>query len=160
MVPASHKEKPLSGRRGLELRAATSADAPGLCDLLCGAGLGVAPADLADRLDAIRDSPGAVLITADWGPPNGVVALHWFATLRSARPTAHIDALLVRPDDRRRGIGRLLVKAASQAARAAGCGAIEMTAGAEAEGLHAFCLATGFIEAGTHLTRALRMAAP
>jgi aminoglycoside 6'-N-acetyltransferase I len=149
-------ERVLKTRHGLEIRAAAPADAPGLCELLGKAGISVSPRALAERLETIRQEAGAVLLAAEWGPPSGVVMLHWYRTLEADQPTAQITRLLVGPDDRRRGIGRLLVKAAAQAARVAGCGALELLAAPDAAALHQFCLATGFTEAGSRFMRPLR----
>ena len=143
-------------RRGLEIRGATSADAPGMCELLSAAGHEIAPGTLAARLEAIRQAPGAALLAAEWGPPGGFVLLHWYPTLNADQPTAQITALLVGPTERRRGIGRLLVKAAAQAARVAGCGALELLAAPEQPTLQHFCRATGFTEAGACFVRQLR----
>lgn len=143
-------------RHGLEIRAATPIDAPGLAALLAAAGHAVAAPALAERLAAMREGAGAVLIAAQWGPPSGLVVLHWYATLEEPRPTAQITTLLVDAEERRRGIGRLLLKAAAQAARVAGCGSLELLAAPDAVSLRAFCRATGFDEAGTRLVRSLR----
>ena len=113
----------------------------------------VVPARLmAGRIGAVRSGGGAVLVAMEWGPPSGVVAVHWFGSLAQDEPVAQITTLLVGPDARRRGIGRLLVKAASQAARVAGCGVLEV-AGA---GLEEFCGATGFVQDGARFVRGLR----
>jgi GNAT superfamily N-acetyltransferase len=146
----------LKTRRGLEIRSATGAEAPGLCELLSAAGHDISPHALAERLDAIRQGPGAALIAVEWGPPSGLVLLHWYRTLRADQPAAQITTLLVGPDERRRGIGRLLVKAAAQAARVAGCGALELLAAPEEQALRQFCRATGFTEAGSCFVRPLR----
>ena len=143
-------------RYGLEIRAATGAEAPGLGELLSAAGHEIAPRVLADRLDAIRQAPGAALIAVEWGPPSGLVILHWYRTLEADQPTAQITTLFVGPSERRRGIGRLLVKAAAQAARVAGCGALELLTTPDDQALHQFCRATGFIEAGPCFMRPLR----
>lgn len=143
-------------RYGLEIRAVTSADAPGLSELLAAAGNEVSPRDLVRRLEAIRLEPGAALIAAEWGPPTGLVVLHWYQTLKADQPTAQITTLLVTPDERRRGIGRLLVKAAAQVARVAGCGALELLAEPEERALQEFCRATGFSESGPCFVRPLR----
>jgi aminoglycoside 6'-N-acetyltransferase I len=146
----------LKSRYGLEIRSAGGGDAVGLCALLGTAGRIITSAAMAERLEAMRDEPGAALIAAEWGPPSGVVLLHWYRTLDAAQPTALITMLLVAPDDRRRGIGRLLVKAAAQAARVAGCGALALLAAPEERALHAFCLSTGFLEDGSRFLRPLR----
>jgi GNAT superfamily N-acetyltransferase len=150
----------VASRYGLEIRAATAADAPGLATLLSAAGWAADARDMAERLAALREAPGAVLLAVQWGPPSGVIALHWYPALEEARPVAQVTTLLVGPDDRRAGIGRLLVKAAAQAARSAGCGRMELLAPAEDVSLRGFCLATGFAEAGARFVRPLRKAEP
>lgn len=146
----------MTSRYGLEIRAAEPIDAPGLVELLAAVGHAADARDLAERLVAIREAPGTALIAAQWGPPSGLVVLHWYPTLDDARPTAQITALLVGVEDRRRGIGRLLLKAAAQAARTAGCGNLELLAPADAKSLHEFCRATGFQHSGLRFVRALR----
>ena len=146
-------------RRGLEIRAATGTDAAGLSTLLGDGRAWLSSSSslhLAARLEDARNGAGTVLIALDWGPPVGLVALHWYASLTAALPVAQIDMLLVGDEDRRRGIGRLLVKAAAQAARVAGCGAIVMAVRSDQADVHGFCLATGFVEAGRRFERALR----
>ena len=113
------------------------------------------PPRLAARLEAMQ-AGGAVLLAMEWGPPSGIVAVRWFATLLGERPSAEITALLVSVDARRRGIGRLLVKAASQAARVAGCGTIEVAVREGQSGLDLFCSATGFSPDGLRVVRSLR----
>lgn len=154
----------MSTRYGLEIRAADAADAPGLAELLAGlwAELRAAvdpatqPRALAARLEAMRQERGAVLLALEYGPPSGVIALHWHRTLAADLPVAMIDTLYVAQDARRRGIGRMLLKAGAQAARAAGCGALELLATPDDDSLRAFCLATGFVPAGARFGRALR----
>ena len=119
----------MTSRHGLEIRAAAAAEAPGLAVLLAAAGQAIEPRELAARLEAIRQGPGTALVALEWGPPSGLVVLHWYRRLEEARPVAQITTLLVGVEERRRGIGRLLVKAAAQAARSAGCGMLELAAG-------------------------------
>ena len=101
-----------------------------------------------------------MLLAFEWGPPSGVVAVHWVVSLTHERPVAEVTTLLVDSDARRRGIGRLLIKAASQAARVAGCGGLTLSvadANAQASAdLRAFCAATGFEAEGRRFSRALR----
>jgi len=149
----------LASRYGLEIRAATPADALGLAELLATAGATTAPRTLPERLEALRAEPGVVLLASEWGPPSGVVAAHWRGSLLADGPTAWVTLLLVAPDDRRRGIGRLLLKAAAQAARTAGCVTLELSAAPDQTSLRAFCDASGFNPAGVTLTRPLRKGA-
>lgn len=142
-------------RYGMEIRAATPAEAPGLATLLAEAGLTVEPRELAERLATLRQGPATALVALQWGPPSGVVVLHWHPTLTSA-PLAQVSLLLVTAEQRRQGVGRLLLKAAAQAARVAGCERLEVAAPPDASELQAFCRATGFAEAGPRFTRSLR----
>ena len=85
------------------------------------------------------------------------MVVNWARTLNEDLPAAQIILLLVAPDERRRGVGRLLLKAASQAARVAGCGSLYLTASASSDAsLQAFCDATGFEVHGAIYARALR----
>ena len=146
----------MSSRHGLEIRTATPADAPMLAELLAASGHAVPPAALAVRLERLQHAPGAALLAVEWGPPSGIIVLHWHASLAADHPVAQVTTLLVGPAERRRGLARLLLKAASQAARAAGCQDIGLLAPATAPGLLAFCEATGFTLDGVRLRRSLR----
>lgn len=146
----------LTSRYGLEIRAAMPNDAPGLVTLLGTVGHVIGAARLAELLLAVRQASSTALVAVQWGPPSGIVVMHWYPTLHAPRPTAQVTTLLVNADERRQGIGRLLVKAAAQAARAAGCGDLEVLAPPEAPTLEAFCRATGFAEAGQSFVRSLR----
>ncbi|MDP4023661.1 GNAT family N-acetyltransferase [Methylobacterium sp. NEAU 140] len=128
-------------RYGLEIRAAAASDAPGLAALLAEAGLAVSVADLAGRLDALGQAGGTALLAVEWGPPSGLIALNPCPTL-AARPFGLITLLLVAPDARRRGIGRVLLKAAARAARQAACDRLVLHPGPP--DLHAFAASTGF----------------
>ena len=141
-------------RYGIEVRRAAAADAPELARLLTQAGAAVAPNEAADRLAAIRE--GAVLVTAGYAGLNGLVALHWAPALHLPRPVATITMLVVDADERRHGIGRLLLKAASQAARSANCDSLEVAAGVGHPELAAFCSAAGFASSGQVFVRSLR----
>jgi N-acetylglutamate synthase-like GNAT family acetyltransferase len=146
----------LSSRYGLEIRRASSADAAGLCELFGSAGLTITPRSMAERLEALQQRQGVVLLALEWGPPSGMIALHWHQTLTADQPAAQISTLLVHPDRRRSGIGRLLVKAAGQTARAAGCGELELLSLLGSADLLDFCRASGFAEAGPRFVRPLR----
>ncbi len=146
----------MGSRYGLEIRAAQAADAPGLAQLLAEAGAAVPPATLAERIEALRAGHGAALLALEWGPPSGLVVLHWYRTLEAPRPVAQITRLLVGAEQRRRGIGRMLLKAASQAARTAECDSLQLLAPPEATDLPAFCRATGFSETALGFARPLR----
>ena len=140
----------------MEVRAATALEAPGIASLLATAGHVIDARTLADRIAGLRQTSATALVALQWGPPCGLVVLHWYQTLGAARPIAQITTLLVNEEERRRGIGRMLLKAAAQAARIAGCGDMEIVSTSGEATLHAFCRATGFAEAGPRFVRSLR----
>ncbi len=143
-------------RYGVEVRSAQVADAAELARLLAQAGVVASIKALADRVEAMRSSPGcAVLVATGYGGLNGLVALDWAPVLQHPRPLARITALVVDADERRHGIGRMLLKAASQAARIAGCHTLELAQEAGRD-LAAFCRATGFVAGGQVFVRSLR----
>jgi aminoglycoside 6'-N-acetyltransferase I len=146
----------LGSRYGLQIRAAGAADAAGIAELMLAAGSPVDAAALAPRLEALQAGAGAALVAVEWGPPGGIVVLHWHPTLDDDRPVAWVSTLVVAPADRRRGIGRLLLKAASQAARLAGCGTLRLAAPPGSSDLRGFCHAAGFEEIGAVFRRSLR----
>lgn len=146
----------MSSRHGLSIRAADNGDVDGLAELLKTAGPTLARDKLALRLRAIQDQPGVLLIADEWGPPSGVIAVHWHSVLTADLKVGWISTLLVDPDRRRNGVARLLLKAASQAARSAGCGELVVHSPIGPGDLRTFCLATGFVESGEGFTRALR----
>jgi GNAT superfamily N-acetyltransferase len=146
----------MSSRYGLSIRAANSGDLDGLVDLFKTASQAVARDRLAPRLNALLDQPGALLLAEEWGPPSGLVAVHWHSVLTADLKVGWISTLLVDPERRRNGVARLLLKAASQAARSAGCGELRLQAPDPPGDLRLFCLATGFSEAGAVFTRPLR----
>ena len=145
----------MSGRFGLEIRSATPADAPALSELMAAAGQPVAAGVLSVRLEALHDEAGVVLLALGWSP-GGVIAISWSHTLMADTPSARATLLLVHPDERRRGIARLLLKAGAQAARAAGCDTLQVPAPQGRSDLEAFCRATGFVGSGLSFDRPLR----
>jgi GNAT superfamily N-acetyltransferase len=146
----------LPNRYGLAIRAATAGDADGISALLQAAGLTADRRGLAARLESIPVEAGLVLLAEDWGPPCGALALRWSWTLVDALKVAEVSTLLVDPEQRRKGIARLLLKAAARAARSAGCGELRILAPEVAEGLGPFCVATGFGRIGESFARSLR----
>ena len=97
-----------------------------------------------------------MLLAEDWGPPIGVLALRWSWTLFDALKIAEVTTLVVDPEQRRKGIARLLLKAAARAARSAGCGELRLLAPGASDGLGQFSIATGFERIGEAFARPLR----
>jgi ribosomal protein S18 acetylase RimI-like enzyme len=123
---------------------------------MAAAGVVISGSVLTARLEAFRQEQGTALLALEWGPPSGLIVLNWFRTLASDHLVAHVSTLLVGPEERRRGIGRMLLKAGAQAARSAGCGEIQLRVSPDEPGLQEFGIASGFEAKGSVLTRGLR----
>jgi aminoglycoside 6'-N-acetyltransferase I len=145
----------LGNRYGLEIRAAAGPDAAGLAALLGEAGVAVGASELAARIEALQRHGGTALVAVEWGPPSGLVALAPVVTLGAARAFGLITTLLVAGESRRRGIGRVLLKAAGRAARQAGCDRLLLSVEPDQADLRAFCAAAGFTEEGRMQARSL-----
>jgi aminoglycoside 6'-N-acetyltransferase I len=148
----------LGSRYGLTIRTATAADAPGIAELLLNVGRRVEVAALAERLEVIQQAPGTALVALEWGPPSGIIVATWYPVLTSEHLVARITSFLVGPDERRRGVGRLLLKAASQAARAARCTTLHLPDWDREPTISAFAAASGFEARGCDFVRGLRKA--
>lgn len=141
------QQQGLSRTDAVEVRAATSADAAAVGYLLRQLGYDASPEDAAERLGALSQTASdAVFVaaTGDAAAVLGVIALHWTRMLQHGAPVARITTLVVDEQARDRGIGRLLVEAGMMAARAAGCGIIELTTALHREGAQAFYRSLGF----------------
>ncbi len=149
-------------RYGVDIRGAVPADAADIAALLGQLGYPALPRQAADRLDALaRRDDGTVLVaTGHDGAVIGVIALHWCVMLHQERPVARITTLVVDDRERRRGIGRVLMKAGAQAARMAGCDALELTTATHRQDAHAFYRAQGFTDAALRFVRSLRKKSP
>ena len=147
----------MAGRRlqGVDVRSAVPSDATDIAGLLGQLGEAVPARTVAMRLEGLsRDC--AVLVATGFAPAIGVVALHWSRSLTSNAGRACVDVLVVNKEDRGRGIGRMLLRSASQLARMAGCDVLEVATWQCGEDGSSFLVATGFTGCGQLMSRALR----
>ena len=144
-------------RYGVELRSAQALDGAEVVRLLAGCGIVMDAREAADRLEAVRmHGHAACLVSTGYVGLSGLVALSWAPALYAPNPVARISAFVVDVGERRHGIGRMLLKAASQAARAAGCDLLELSAPSRQTAITAFCQATGFLPQAEVFSRVLR----
>lgn len=134
------------------VRQATPADAGALVALLTAGALGASvedPGDLDPYRSALADiaaTPGAeVLVMVRDGDVVATCQLLVFRHLqhRGGR-CAEVESVHVRPDLRGTGIGGVLLEAAVDAARAAGCYRVQLTSNAARADAHRFYERHGF----------------
>jgi GNAT superfamily N-acetyltransferase len=134
------------------VRPAAAGDAGALVDLLRAGAVGTSdedPGDLAPYRAALADiaaTPGTdVLVAERDGEVVGTCQLLTFRHLqhRGGR-CAEIESMHVRSDLRGRGVGGLLLEAAVDAARAAGCYRVQLTSNAARTDAHRFYEHHGF----------------
>ena len=108
----------VESRTPVAIRPAEDADAPVLAALLAHLGYPADAADLPDRLLRLRSDGDDAFVAVLDGVTVGLATVHSRAVLHVARPVAQLTALVVPPAMRGRGVGRALVVAAEQWARA------------------------------------------
>lgn len=108
---------------------------------------------LARLLD--RDDAG-VIVYEHGGAAVGLIAYHVFDLIYRSRPQCRITALVVRSDQRRRGIARALVEAVEAFARERGCFRVELTTRAGRDDAMRFYAACGFEDRPHRLAKLLR----
>jgi GNAT superfamily N-acetyltransferase len=128
----------------LHIRAAVAEDAEAIAALLTELGYPAAPSDIPARLAAVRDAPGQTFVAESAGEVLGVGSVTRLSLLHRAEPAALLSALVVRPEARGQGVGRLLVDAAERHAAGWGCHSIELTSRDERVAAHRFYRGLGF----------------
>jgi len=135
----------------VEIRSAAPPDAPAIAGLLTELGYPATPEDVTERLNAlIRSDADCVLLV-----PGGLIALHRIPRLAEGDVFARITALVVAPERRGQGVGRVLLDAAEEVARGWGCTLLEVSSGRRPErrAAHAFYRAAGFEETESRSVR-------
>jgi GNAT superfamily N-acetyltransferase len=111
------------------VRPATPADADRLASLLTDEGYPAGSSDLAARLERYGSIGSLVLVAEAGGEVIGFVSVLILPRFEVGELFARITSLVVEAGVRERGIGRLLMQAAEDAARDAGASFLEVTAG-------------------------------
>ena len=105
----------------LVVRIGVVADAPSISNLLHEFnGEALSPPALVERMQEVRDLEAAFLAELD-GAAVGLLVLRIVPTLSGPQDWAEITEMYVRPNFRRRGVGRALIEAAIKHARRHGC---------------------------------------
>jgi GNAT superfamily N-acetyltransferase len=102
----------------IAIRPAIDGDAPVLAALLVHLGYPADAAELPERLQRMRADGDDAFVAVMDGVCVGLATVHTRWVLHLAHPVAQLTALVVPPEQRGRGVGRTLVAAAEQWARA------------------------------------------
>lgn len=140
----------------IEIREATPNDAAVIAELLAHLGYPADAATIPARLAAISAAGGTILLAgAARGVAVGLIGLHAFPVLHASAPVAYITALVVAPSVQGQGVGRALVTAAEEWARAAGCSRLTVTSAEHRTGAHTFYPKLGLPYTGRRYSRPL-----
>ncbi len=97
-----------------------------------------------------------VLVAVAGGQVVGLAGLHVAWMIHLDRPTARLMSLVVDEGCRGRGIGRRLVEASCEQARAWGCDRLELTSRLTRTGAHSFYQSVGFEHTSKRFSMPLR----
>lgn len=140
----------------IEIRPAYVSDAANVQILIAILGYKVPLDVLARHLDGLASGANdRVLLASENEKELGLIAIHWTLMLHMIAPVARITALVVAEEARGRGIGRMLVDRAAEAALLAGCEVLELTSSLRRSDAHAFYKALGFEASSTSFRRSL-----
>ncbi len=136
------------------VREAQAHDVPTLARLIRALGYDVDDEGIAARLDDLAGEGRAPLIV-DTGQVLGCLTWGITPVLHRPRPVGRITMLVVAEDARGRGFGRLLIEAAEQRFREAGCGLVEVTSNLRRADAHAFYERLGYERTSYRFYRSL-----
>jgi len=128
----------------VRIREASSDDAVAIAGLLTELGYPASAPDIPDRLTAVANAPGQVLVAEDNGEVLGVASVTRLTLLHLAKPVALLSALVVDASHRGQGVGRALVEAAAHQSSVWGCATLELTSRDDRQFAHRFYTGLGF----------------
>ena len=140
----------------MRIRDGTDQDAPALARLFDELGYSVAAADIPVRLARFRErNGGRVLVAEDEGAVAAFAAVEIRFPIQHATPLIYISALAVTASARRKGLGRRLLEAVEDLARATGCTRAVLTSAERRADAHAFYTAAGWTYTGRRFGKEL-----
>jgi GNAT superfamily N-acetyltransferase len=135
--------------------AAAADDAPGIAPLLAELGYPADAATVAARLRRPAAAGDVVLVARIRQAIAGVASVHLMPVLHEDEPVGYVTALVVAPAFQRQGVGRALIAAVEQHARAQGCTRLSLTSNVRRLDAHSFYEALGFARTGLRFTKKL-----
>ena len=139
----------------LTIRDARAADAVEIASLLAQLGYPAAPGAVGARLERLAIVGDRVLVADVDGHAVGLAHLQVTPALERERPAAKIGALVVDASHRGRGIGRALLTALEDEARARGCDLLFLTTAEGRDDAHRFYERLGLEHTGRRYGRTL-----
>jgi ribosomal protein S18 acetylase RimI-like enzyme len=140
----------------IDLRGAVPADADDVAALLCALGYPCEAVEAAERIATVLHNDRQALIVARHrGAVCGLLALDFMYYLPLGTTTCRVTALVVLPDARGHGLGRLLLRDAERRARLGGAARLEVTSAGHRTEAHAFYRACGFSEGAVRFVKLL-----
>jgi GNAT superfamily N-acetyltransferase len=137
-------------------REAAPTDAPAIALLLAQLGYATGAEDVARRVAGVAGDGGAVFVAVDESDRAlGVASATRHATLHVDGGVAYITALVTDSNARGRGVGRALVSAIEQWARARGAARLSVTSAEHRADAHEFYPACGFPYTGRRFSKSL-----
>jgi GNAT superfamily N-acetyltransferase len=140
---------------GLTIRDAQAADAERIAGLLTQLGYPTQPTAVEARLERLAIVGDRVLVADLDGGAVGVAHLQVAPAIERDRPAAKIGALVVDAAYRGQGVGRALVQALEDEARARGCEVLFVTTAEHRDDAHAFYERVGLEQTGRRYGRTL-----
>jgi GNAT superfamily N-acetyltransferase len=145
-VATKQKQLNLAAKQaGIKIRRAKSSDATRLAELSGQLGYPAKPTEIAQRLRKIEPASHHAVLVAE-SPERKVVGwLHVSVSpLLEMQLRAEVNALVVADDERSRGTGALLLRAAEQWARSRGCKNMSVRSNVIRERAHQFYVRHGY----------------
>jgi GNAT superfamily N-acetyltransferase len=139
----------------VDVRRATAGDAPVLATLLAHLGYPADGADVPGRLERLRASGDDAFVALVDASVAGLATVHSRPVLHSARPVAQLTALVVAPEARGRGVGRVLVIEAERWARERGAERLVVTTALHRADAPLFYERLGFAHTGRRYVKQL-----
>jgi GNAT superfamily N-acetyltransferase len=140
---------------GPTIRDAQAADAERIAGLLTQLGYPTQPTAVEARLERLAIVGDRVLVADLDGGAVGVAHLQVAPAIERDRPAAKIGALVVDAAYRGQGVGRALVQALEDEARARGCEVLFVTTAEHRHDAHAFYERVGLEQTGRRYGRTL-----
>lgn len=140
----------------LQIRHAVPADAAAIASLLEQLGYPTEAAEIPGRLDRLIANERVAVLAAQRGDMVvGLATVHVFAVLNRRRDVALLTLLVVDQSARGTGVGRRLVHAVEEFARASHCERLSVTTQENRADAHAFYVRIGLKQTGRRFGKAL-----